>query len=64
MLLQGVLPPMVTPLDAEERLDEAGLERQLDRLLAALKPAEREHFRAAMAKVIAAAADAAAQEAG
>jgi 2-dehydro-3-deoxy-D-pentonate aldolase len=35
MLLEGVLPPVVTPLDAEERLDEAGLERQLDRLLAA-----------------------------
>jgi 4-hydroxy-tetrahydrodipicolinate synthase len=35
MLLEGVLPPMVTPLDAEERLDEAGLERQIDRLLTA-----------------------------
>ncbi len=35
MQLQGVLPPMVTPLDAEERVDEAGLERQLERLLAA-----------------------------
>jgi dihydrodipicolinate synthase/N-acetylneuraminate lyase len=35
MQLEGVLPPMVTPLDAEERLDEAGLERQLARLLAA-----------------------------
>lgn len=35
MLLQGVLPPMVTPLDAEERLDEAALERQIERLLAA-----------------------------
>lgn len=35
MVLQGVLPPMVTPLDAEERLDEAGLERQIARLLAA-----------------------------
>ena len=35
MQLHGVLPPVVTPLDSEERLDEAGLERQLDRLLAA-----------------------------
>lgn len=34
MQLQGVLPPMVTPLDADERLDEAGLERQIERLLA------------------------------
>ena len=34
MRLEGILPPMVTPLDAEEQLDEAGLERQLDRLLA------------------------------
>jgi 4-hydroxy-tetrahydrodipicolinate synthase len=35
MELHGVLPPMVTPLDAEERLDAAGLERQIERLLAA-----------------------------
>jgi 4-hydroxy-tetrahydrodipicolinate synthase len=34
MQLQGVFPPMVTPLDAEERVDEAGLERQIERLLA------------------------------
>lgn len=31
----GVFPPSVTPLDADERLDEAGLERQLERLIAA-----------------------------
>lgn len=35
MNLQGVLPPMITPLDADERVDEAGLERQIERLLAA-----------------------------
>src|SRR5438552_14280742 len=34
MQLRGVLPPMVTPLDADERIDEAGLERQIERLLA------------------------------
>jgi 4-hydroxy-tetrahydrodipicolinate synthase len=34
MQLHGVLPPMVTPLDADERLDAAGLERQIERLLA------------------------------
>src|SRR5829696_1663174 len=34
MVLQGVLPPMVTPLDADERVDEAALERQIERLLA------------------------------
>jgi dihydrodipicolinate synthase/N-acetylneuraminate lyase len=34
MKLEGVLPPMVTPLDADERIDEAGLERQIERLLA------------------------------
>lgn len=34
MQLHGVLPPMVTPLDGDERLDEAGLERQIERLLA------------------------------
>jgi dihydrodipicolinate synthase/N-acetylneuraminate lyase len=34
MNLQGVLPPMITPLDADERIDEAGLERQIERLLA------------------------------
>ncbi|MEO2004733.1 MAG: dihydrodipicolinate synthase family protein [Candidatus Poribacteria bacterium] len=31
----GVFPPSVTPLDADERLDEAGLERQLERLIGA-----------------------------
>jgi 4-hydroxy-tetrahydrodipicolinate synthase len=35
MNLQGVLPPMITPLDADERVDEAALERQIERLLAA-----------------------------
>jgi 4-hydroxy-tetrahydrodipicolinate synthase len=32
--LTGMLPPMVTPLDAEERIDEAGLVRQVERLIA------------------------------
>ena len=31
----GVFPPSVTPLDADEHLDEAGLERQLERLIGA-----------------------------
>jgi 4-hydroxy-tetrahydrodipicolinate synthase len=35
MQLEGVIPPMVTPLDADERVDEAGLARQVERLLAA-----------------------------
>jgi 4-hydroxy-tetrahydrodipicolinate synthase len=34
MQLHGVLPPLVTPLDADERIDEAGLERQIERMLA------------------------------
>lgn len=58
MKLHGIVPPMVTPLDADERVDEAGLERQLERLIRAgvhgifflgstgeqptLRPAERE----------------------
>ncbi len=31
--LQGIVPPAVTPLHADETVDEAGLERQLGRLL-------------------------------
>ncbi len=31
--LRGVVPPLVTPLNADETLDEAGLERQLGRML-------------------------------
>lgn len=33
--LHGVVPPVVTPLNADESLNEAGLETQLERLLAA-----------------------------
>jgi 4-hydroxy-tetrahydrodipicolinate synthase len=33
--VRGVFPPVVTPLDAGERLDEAGFERQIERLLEA-----------------------------
>jgi 4-hydroxy-tetrahydrodipicolinate synthase len=33
--LTGILPPMVTPLDAQERVDEEGLGRQVERLLGA-----------------------------
>jgi 4-hydroxy-tetrahydrodipicolinate synthase len=35
MRLEGIVPPMVTPLRADETLDEAGLERQLNRLIEA-----------------------------
>ncbi len=31
--LRGIVPPVVTPLLEDERIDEAGLRRQLDRLL-------------------------------
>lgn len=31
--LHGIVPPVVTPLNADESLDEAGLERQLSRLV-------------------------------
>lgn len=31
--LQGIVPPAVTPLNEDETIDEAGLERQLSRLL-------------------------------
>lgn len=31
--LHGIIPPVVTPLTADERLDEAGLERQLQRMM-------------------------------
>jgi 4-hydroxy-tetrahydrodipicolinate synthase len=31
--LQGIVPPVVTPLNEDETIDEAGLERQLSRLL-------------------------------
>lgn len=31
--LQGIVPPIVTPLNEDETIDEAGLERQLNRLL-------------------------------
>jgi 4-hydroxy-tetrahydrodipicolinate synthase len=31
--LHGVVPPIVTPLNADETVDEAGLERQLSRLI-------------------------------
>lgn len=33
--LHGIVPPMVTPLNADETVDEAGLERQLSRLIEA-----------------------------
>ncbi|MFN3649985.1 MAG: dihydrodipicolinate synthase family protein [Armatimonadota bacterium] len=33
--LRGIVPPMVTPLHADETVDEAGLERQLERLVRA-----------------------------
>lgn len=33
--LHGIIPPVVTPLQADESLDEAALERQLERLIAA-----------------------------
>src|SRR5947209_8056169 len=33
MKLQGIVPPVVTPLTPDERVDEAGLRRQLARLL-------------------------------
>lgn len=33
--LRGIVPPLVTPLHADETLDEAGLENQLGRMLAA-----------------------------
>jgi 4-hydroxy-tetrahydrodipicolinate synthase len=33
--LEGIIPPMVTPLHADETIDEAGLEKQLDRLVTA-----------------------------
>lgn len=33
--LQGIVPPMVTPLNADETIDEAALERQLNRLIEA-----------------------------
>jgi 4-hydroxy-tetrahydrodipicolinate synthase len=32
--LEGIVPPVVTPLGADERVDEGGLRRQLERLLA------------------------------
>jgi len=32
--LHGIIPPLVTPLTADERIDAAGLERQLQRMLA------------------------------
>lgn len=35
MQLQGIVPPIVTPLHADETVDEAGLERQLERLIQA-----------------------------
>jgi 4-hydroxy-tetrahydrodipicolinate synthase len=35
MELRGIVPPMVTPLNADETLDPEGLERQLERLIAA-----------------------------
>lgn len=31
--LQGIVPPLVTPLNEDETIDEAGLERQLGRLI-------------------------------
>lgn len=34
-LLEGIVPPLITPLNADETLDEAGLERQLGRMLEA-----------------------------
>src|SRR4051794_10035210 len=33
--LHGIVPPMVTPLNADETVDDAALERQLDRLIQA-----------------------------
>lgn len=35
MQLRGIVPPCVTPLHADETVDEAGLERQLNRLIEA-----------------------------
>lgn len=33
--LYGIVPPLVTPLNADETIDEAGLERQLNRMIEA-----------------------------
>jgi 2-dehydro-3-deoxy-D-pentonate aldolase len=35
MIIQGIVPPLVTPLRSVDSLDEAGLERLIDRLLEA-----------------------------
>ncbi|MBM3457538.1 MAG: dihydrodipicolinate synthase family protein, partial [Armatimonadetes bacterium] len=34
-VLKGIVPPIVTPLNADETVDESGLERQLNRLIQA-----------------------------